>query len=105
MTPALFLVAAGVGAVGRHLVGQLARTWLALLTVNTVGAGILGAVVTADLSTATRTVLGAAFCGTLTTFSSFALETRSLGRRWGAFYAIAGITTACAAAAMGAALV
>ena len=50
MTPALFVVAAGLGAVGRHLVGQYACSWIALLWVNTIGAGLLGAIAASELS-------------------------------------------------------
>lgn len=101
MTPMLFVVAAGVGAVGRHLVGTLVCSWQALLLVNTLGSGLLGVLVGADLASDTITVLGVGFCGALTTFSSFALETRSLGWRWGAGYAVLTVACACTAASIG----
>ena len=78
MTPALFVLAAGLGAVGRHVVAQYACSWASLLWVNSVGAGLLGLIVASDMSVDARTILGVGFCGALTTFSTLALEV------WGA---------------------
>ena len=86
MTPALFVVAAAGGAVGRWAVDRVVCAWQALLVVNAAGSALLGWVVAADVSDATLTVVGGGFCGSLTTFSSFVLEARSLGPRWGALY-------------------
>ena len=58
MTPLLFVLAAGAGAVGRHVVGQFACSWAALFWVNTIGAGLLGVILASDLSPHTTTVLG-----------------------------------------------
>lgn len=105
MTPLLFVLAAGCGAAGRQLVGRVVCTWQALLVVNTIGAGLLGLTVAAaergDLSMDAATVLGVGFCGSLTTFSSFALETSRLGWRWGSLYAALTVGCACGAASIG----
>lgn len=104
MTPILFLAAAGAAAIGRFLVGVALHTWLALLVVNTLGSGLLGFVVASDPSPAVITVIGTGFCGGLTTYSSFALEARAAGLRWGAVYALVTLGCAVAAAALGHAL-
>jgi CrcB protein len=101
ITPVLFVAAAGIGAVARHLAGQLACSWVVLLWVNTIGAGLLGVIIGADLSASATTVLGVAFCGSLTTFSSFALEARLLGWRRGSLFAVGSLVCACAAASIG----
>lgn len=105
MMPLLFIGAAAVGAIGRLVLTSIVCSWQALLVANVGGAAILGALLAADLAAPTVTVVGVAFCGTLTTFSSFALEVRTLGLRWGSAYAALTVGCACGAASLAASLV
>lgn len=100
MTPLLFVVAAAVGAVGRHLVGRVVCSWQAVLVVNTVGSALLGWLVSHDVSDGTLTILGVGLCGALTTFGSFALEVRALGFRLGLVYVVATLVSVTGAASI-----
>ena len=100
MTPLLFVGAAAIGAIGRLLLASIVCTWQALLVANVGGAALLGAVFAADLSADMVTVVGLAFCGTLTTFSSFALEVRLLGPRYGLLYTASTLVCVTGAASL-----
>jgi CrcB protein len=102
VTPVLFVVAAGAGAVGRHLVGRLACSWQALLVANTIGAALLGWLVDRDVSANTVTIVGVGLCGAFTTYSSFALEARALGWRWGGAYVVSTLVSVTGAASLAA---
>ncbi|MFK7917754.1 MAG: CrcB family protein [Ilumatobacter sp.] len=104
MTPALFVLAASLGAVGRHVVASFLCSWHALLGVNTAGAALLGWLATQDLSEPAMTVFGVGFCGALTTFSSFASEVRTMGPRYGALYATTTMLCVCGAASVASSL-
>ena len=75
MTAVLFVLAAAAGSVARWAIGQLVCSWQAVLAVNVAGSALLGWLLSTDASSATVTVVGVGFAGSLTTFSSFALET------------------------------
>lgn len=105
MTPLFFVLAAGAGAVGRHLVGQMICSWQALLIVNTAASGLLGVIIGSQLSVDTTIILGIGFCGALSTYSSFAIETQRLGWKWGSGYAALTIGCACTAASIGTGLI
>ena len=75
MTPVWFALAAAGAALVRHGVNLLGRAWLGTLVLNVVGAFVLGYVLASAASDEVRLVVGTAACGSLTTFSTFALET------------------------------
>jgi CrcB protein len=100
MTAVLFVLAAAGGALGRHGVSRLVCSWKALLVVNTAGSALLGLIVSRDISEATAIVIGIGLCGTLTTFSSFALEVRLLGPRYGLLYTASTLVCVTGAASL-----
>ncbi|MHC3436740.1 fluoride efflux transporter CrcB [Natrialbaceae archaeon A-gly3] len=72
--------------------GALARYWVylevswedlpaATLVVNVVGSFLLGVLVFAGVDESTLQLLGVGFCGSVTTFSSFSVETVQLWER------------------------
>jgi CrcB protein len=78
------------------------RLPLATLVVNLTGSALLGAVVAADVGPAGGLLVGTGFCGTLTTYSSFSVETVALwerGERLRATGYALGTLLACLAAA------
>lgn len=75
MTAVWFALAAAAGAMIRHGVNLLGRAWLGTLAVNVAGALLLGYLLGSGASGDTVLVVGTAGCGSLTTFSTFALET------------------------------
>jgi CrcB protein len=100
MTAVLFVCAAAAGAVGRHLIAHALCSWQALLIANTAGAALLGWIASSDVADATATVVGVGLCGALTTYSSFALEARRLGARWGSVYVAITLICVCGAASL-----
>ena len=95
MTAVLFVLAAVVGTLLRHLAHErLPQTPLpvGILAVNLAGSFLLGLLAGWDPPGAT--VVGTAGLGALTTFSTFAAQTVSLGsggRRWAVVYVAASI--------------
>lgn len=75
MTPVWFALAAATGALVRHAVNLLGRGWAGTLAVNVAGSFVLGWLLGGGASGDTLLVVGTAGCGSLTTFSTFALET------------------------------
>lgn len=113
MTVLAVVVAAGLGAVARHLVATaLRRDGTGVVVVNAVGSLLLGLLVGAQLdgrlSPSTLTVLGTGFCGALTTWSAFAHgvaeDLRAGERRTAATQVVVSLTLGLTAAAAGLAL-
>ncbi|WP_408899708.1 fluoride efflux transporter FluC (plasmid) [Nocardioides sp. R1-1] len=101
----VFWVALGAGlgaplrfALGRRYDGAL--PW-GTLVVNVVASLVLGMCVGWSVDGAALALVGAGFCGGMSTYSSFAVQTRDLGRRGGATYAALTLTLGLAAAALG----
>ena len=77
--------------------------WLRTLStenVDAAGAALLGLIASRDVSAATATVIGIGFCGALTTYSSFALEVRLLGPRYGLLYVTSTLVCVTGAASL-----
>lgn len=81
MTAAAFALAAALGAVVRLQVNRLAFGWLGTLGVNVTGAFGLGWLM-ATAGDDTALIVGTAALGSLTTFSTFALEAAEAGSWW-----------------------
>lgn len=107
--PVVLLVAvgAGGGAATRYLVAtRFDRDHLprGTFAVNVVGSLLLGALVGLGVGEHVLALLGVGFCGGLTTFSSFAVQTRRLGVGRGAAYAALTVSVSLVACAVGYAL-
>lgn len=88
-----YLVGAGgiIGAILRHIVGQIVTTDqlpLSTLTVNVIGSFVLASITFLSVSDEMLLLLGTGACGSFTTFSSFSVDVIQLwedGRYWIAF--------------------
>ena len=81
MTAVWFVLAAAGGAIARHQVNRLGTGWRGTMMLNVVGAFALGLLVASNPGDSTLTVLGTGLFGSLTTFSTFALEFVEAPRR------------------------
>jgi CrcB protein len=99
VTALLVVLGAAIGAPVRLLVSRALPAPRGTLAVNVAGSLVLGLV--AGAAPATYALVGIGFCGTLTTFSTFALETVE-GAGWR--YVAASTVLCVAAAAAGLAL-
>lgn len=81
MTAVLFVGAAAVGAALRHQVNRAGWAWRGTLAINVVGAFALGWLLAGNPSTGATMTVGTGLLGSFTTFSSFALEASTGGRR------------------------
>lgn len=97
-----------VGAVVRYLLGQrldgppVTGGWpWGTLAANTAASALLGACAGWSLDGAALALVGTGFCGGLSTYSSFAVQTRDLGARRGAAYALVTVVLGLGACALG----
>lgn len=104
---------AGVGAVAvggalgstlRYGVGLAVAGVAGTLLVNVAGSFLLGFLVTRTLPERVRLFAATGLCSSFTTYSTFALDTLSLGPRAGAAYVAATYGLGIAAAALGTAV-
>lgn len=100
---ALVAVGGGLGSAVRFALGQRydGRWHLGTLTANTVASLLLGACAGWALTGSTLALLGTGFCGGLSTYSSLMVQTRDLGPRRGATYALGTILLGLGACALG----
>ena len=106
MTVVLVALGAAVGAPVRHLAGHHLDRHLpwGILLVNVAGSFLLGLFLAFGLSGSSLALLGSGFCGGLTTYSSFAVQTTSLGPRDGTLNAALTLALGLTAATLGHAL-
>ena len=81
MTAVWFVLAAAGGAVARHQVNRLGTGWRGTMALNVAGAFALGLLAGSGPAHSTSTIIGTGLCGSLTTFSTFALEFAEAPRR------------------------
>ena len=81
MTAIWFVLASAGGAVARHQVNRLGTGWRGTMALNVAGAFALGLLAGSGPAQATSTIVGTGLCGSLTTFSTFALEFAEAPRR------------------------
>lgn len=76
-----FVLMAAGGAAVRHRVNRLSTGWRGTMALNVVGAFVLGLLMASDPGGPVLTIVGTGLCGSLTTFSTFALEFVEAPRR------------------------
>jgi fluoride exporter len=101
VTALWFVLAAAGGAMTRHQVNRLGTGWRGTMALNVVGAFALGLLVGSDAGDATLTVVGTGLCGSLTTFSTFALEFAEAPRRIRLVILVGTVALGLGAAALG----
>ncbi|ESP87606.1 fluoride efflux transporter FluC [Candidatus Halobonum tyrrellensis] len=97
-------VGGAVGATLRYGAGLAVTGVGGTLLVNVVGSFLLGVLVTRSLPDRVRLFAATGLCSSFTTYSTFAVETLSLGPRAGAAYVAATYALGVAAAALGTAV-
>lgn len=101
MSAIWFVVAAAGGAMARHQVNRLGTGWRGTLVINVAGSFALGLLLASDLGHDAAIVFGTGLLGSLTTFSTFALEFAEAPRRVRALILVGNVGLGLAAAALG----
>jgi CrcB protein len=101
VTPIWFVLAAAGGAVARHQVNRLGTGWRGTLAINVVGAFALGLLIASEPGHDAATVIGTGLIGSLTTFSTFALEFAEAPRRLRLVIVVGTVGLGLAAATLG----
>ncbi len=99
----LVALGAAIGAPLRYALGQHfdGRWHHGTLAANTLASLLLGACAGWGLAGSGLALVGTGFCGALSTYSSLAVQTRDLGPRRGAAYALVTIVLGLAACGLG----
>ncbi len=92
-----------IGAPIRFALGKLldGRFHTGTLIANTAASMLLGLCVGWSVDGPAFALVGTGFCGGMSTYSSFAVQTRDLGARRGTTYAVLTLTLGLAAASVG----
>ncbi|TNM48147.1 CrcB family protein [Nocardioides albidus] len=103
MTALLVALGAAVGAPLRYALGHhFDDGWHhGTLAANTLASLVLGACVGWSVGGSALALVGTGFCGGLSTYSSLAVQSRDLGLRRGAAYAVVTIALGLAACSLG----
>jgi CrcB protein len=94
-------VGGGAGAVARWGVGLAVAGATGTLVANVAGSFLLGVLVARTLPEWLQLFGAAGFCSSFTTYSTFAVETLSLGARFGGLYIVGTYALGIAAAGVG----
>jgi fluoride exporter len=104
VTAIWFVLAAAGGAIVRYQVNRCGTGWRGTLAINVVGAFALGLLLASEPGHGAATVVGTGLIGSLTTFSTFALEVAEAPRRVRLVIVVGTVGLGLTAAALGHAL-
>lgn len=103
MTVLLVALGAAAGTCTRYVVAQLldVRLPVGTIAVNLLGSFLLGLFTGSGLTGQAGALLGTGFCGSVTTYSSFAVQTHNGGWRLGAVNVLVTVVPAILLCALG----